>query len=411
MAGAPPGPEADRDAQPALWALVSDIAERLGVPPPDGIFLIADVNAYVIQNKRLFRSTQLRLLLGMGILHLLTRPQLAAVLAHELAHLHNGDADTAPMRNVARDLFSLTAQGLAGSTLGDLALKGLHATQGKTREAEHAADAEAVRLVGRELYTEALVRSSLGTSLFELFVHQDVAPLLEIGWVPDNLFDGFVPFIDASAPIQGAGLSATLAAAATQLGDSHPALMDRLAHLRTVDEPADPLVFDDGPAIELIADREALEREATEAWAGRLPVMGALKPVAWADVAEQVLAPWMVERAGMIAARAQAAPLPALRTLLARLDETAPAALARELEPALATVDDETAAQLFAVFLGHLLAGVLLSHGGTMVYAPGTPAAVVREGERLETGTLAAAAVADADARAALLETLPEDDG
>jgi Zn-dependent protease with chaperone function len=404
---AAPGPEADRDSQPELWALLRDLAERLGVPPPDSVFLIADVNAYVVQNKRLFRSAQLRLLLGMGILHLLTRPQLAAVLAHELAHLHHGDADEAPGRNMARDLFSLTAKGLAGSALGDLALKGLHATQHKSREAELAADAAAARLVGRELYTEALVRSTLGTSLFELFMHQDVGPLLEIGCVPDNLFDGFVPFVDAAAPTQGAGLSATLAAAATQLGDSHPALMDRLVHLKSVEEATAPLVIDDGSALDLLRDREALERQATDAWTGRLPVMGPLRPVAWGDVAEHVLTPWMVERADMIADRAQAEPVLALRRLLARLDGDSPAALARELEPALATVDDETAGQLFAVFLGHLLAGVLLRHGGTMVYSPGTPATVVREGERFETGTLAAEALGDAAHRAALLDALP----
>jgi Zn-dependent protease with chaperone function len=80
-------------AQPELWRLVRRLAEVAGTRPPDKIFLIADVNAAVLEETRVLGliSRDRRMFIGAPLLAGMREDQLAAVLTHELAHYGNRD--------------------------------------------------------------------------------------------------------------------------------------------------------------------------------------------------------------------------------------------------------------------------------------------------------------------------------
>ncbi|GAB3279251.1 hypothetical protein GCM10027589_05670 [Actinocorallia lasiicapitis] len=129
-------------SQPDLWALVQDTAARLGVPAPGEIELspVPDVAA-----------APGRLLLGLPYVLDLPADELAAVIAHELVHLH----------------ATVPAQGSG------------------------AADALIAQVVSPESVAAALVHGSYLSLTFERFVLQYVGPLAAAGWYPVDLWDAW----------------------------------------------------------------------------------------------------------------------------------------------------------------------------------------------------------------------------
>lgn len=83
-----PPAELPREAAPALFALVDDIARRLDAPVPHAIALDDELNAGALELNRglSLRRTRRVLVLGRPLLAVLDREALAAVVAHELAH-------------------------------------------------------------------------------------------------------------------------------------------------------------------------------------------------------------------------------------------------------------------------------------------------------------------------------------
>ncbi|MEU4625400.1 M48 family metallopeptidase [Actinoplanes sp. NPDC023801] len=95
----PPGPRAGsvaviRSRVPELWGLVSDLAEQIGIRPPDEIRLTGDANAAVTDDAWLLGlgPGRRRLYVGVPLLVALRPEQLRAVLAHELGHVAHGHA-------------------------------------------------------------------------------------------------------------------------------------------------------------------------------------------------------------------------------------------------------------------------------------------------------------------------------
>ncbi|MFJ2777541.1 M48 family metalloprotease [Kitasatospora sp. NPDC087315] len=88
-----PGVPADREQQPAIWAVVDRVAERTGVRGPAGIRLVPDVNAGVLEETRLLGLLpgKRHLVIGTPLLMGLTEGELEAVLAHEFGHYSNQD--------------------------------------------------------------------------------------------------------------------------------------------------------------------------------------------------------------------------------------------------------------------------------------------------------------------------------
>ncbi|WP_347674536.1 hypothetical protein [Actinocorallia sp. B10E7] len=129
------------ESQPDLWLLVADTAARLGVPAP------AEIDLYPVPEVVALPG---RLLLGLPYVLDLPADELAAVVAHELVHLH------AASRLVP-----------AGGT-----------------GAEATADALVAQVVSPESVAAALVHASYLSLNFERFVLQYVGPLAAAGWYP-----------------------------------------------------------------------------------------------------------------------------------------------------------------------------------------------------------------------------------
>jgi Zn-dependent protease with chaperone function len=84
----PEGARVGRDEAPELWRLVEGVRERVGGSRVHEIAIIADLNAGVVQQPRLWLFFPRRILIvGWPLLHALSPAELEAVLAHEFAHL------------------------------------------------------------------------------------------------------------------------------------------------------------------------------------------------------------------------------------------------------------------------------------------------------------------------------------
>jgi hypothetical protein len=84
------GPAIARGDAPELFTEVGDAARRLGARPPEQVRL-----SYLPCCGVVAWGRSRALMLGLPLLHVLTRAELRAVLAHELAHLARGDATAA----------------------------------------------------------------------------------------------------------------------------------------------------------------------------------------------------------------------------------------------------------------------------------------------------------------------------
>ncbi|KAA3651380.1 MAG: hypothetical protein DWQ11_14645 [Proteobacteria bacterium] len=84
------GVRVDRDAAPALYRLVDNLAERMGTASIRNIRISAEMNAAVFQRPEhgAWGAMRTTLIIGLPLVHSVSPRQLAAILAHELAHLN-----------------------------------------------------------------------------------------------------------------------------------------------------------------------------------------------------------------------------------------------------------------------------------------------------------------------------------
>jgi hypothetical protein len=79
--------------QPRLFAFLRRLCEELGAPPPHRVFLSPEVNAaacYEHSLLGLLRPSPKNLILGLGLVNVLTLSEFKAVLAHEFGHFAQG---------------------------------------------------------------------------------------------------------------------------------------------------------------------------------------------------------------------------------------------------------------------------------------------------------------------------------
>jgi Zn-dependent protease with chaperone function len=173
--------EIRRDEAPRLFALLEDVARRVGVSPPDSVRLEMTCGAWV--RLRGYRQGRGRTVLGIGyeLLAVLSEAEFRAVMAHEMAHarlvqrgyrgwMMNG---VSRIQNFARSADALrpasepgkkprrfqTAALLARIADG-FARTGTRAAALYSRQDEFAADRRAAEVCGAAVCREALVRSS-----------------------------------------------------------------------------------------------------------------------------------------------------------------------------------------------------------------------------------------------------------
>lgn len=93
----PKGVPIDLSNEPRLADEIKSIAEALREPMPTEVYLLADANAFVMENSGFLAAGRRRILgLGLPLLQMLSIGQFRAVLAHEFAHYYAGDTRLGP---------------------------------------------------------------------------------------------------------------------------------------------------------------------------------------------------------------------------------------------------------------------------------------------------------------------------
>ncbi|HSN90973.1 MAG TPA: M48 family metalloprotease [Anaeromyxobacteraceae bacterium] len=410
----PPGPEIEDADQPVLFALIRKVARRMGTAMPRHVFLLPDVNAFVTEVGGFLGLGTTRVMgIGVGLLGVDSVSQLEATIAHEFGHFAGGDTRLGGLVYRTRAAIGRVLESLEDGWLskpfawyGKLFLAVSH---GVSRQQELLADRAGVEVAGREAHVTGLEREARGAVLFDRFWAQEVVPLLDRGFRPDDLYQGFRGFA-AEAERQGqlARLDEALAREKTGTHDTHPALSDRIAFARALPDPG--IRHDTRPARDLLRNPEGVEKRMTEHLAGRIARGEPFHPVAWVEVAAKVYAPGLAERGRELAGRMGGAPTAAgaLRALVARLESSRDEEAALAVEPELAGASpperSEHAPRILAHALGSLLGQTLVEAGGTWRSEVGRPLEVELDGERVEPWRLAAEALEDRSRLRTLLE-------
>ncbi|HSV68178.1 MAG TPA: hypothetical protein VLJ59_20105 [Mycobacteriales bacterium] len=162
--------------QPALAALVADVAAELGQRSPQRVWLAAGPTARLVT----FPARRPHLYLGHPYVRCLSGPELRTVVAHELAHVPVGVPHLA--RRVLEPRMG-QAERFAGLRPAE--------ARPLANAVKLAADATVTRLVGVDLAGRALARSHLLGEAFGWFMSTCVVPMLRAGLYPIDLYDGW----------------------------------------------------------------------------------------------------------------------------------------------------------------------------------------------------------------------------
>lgn len=238
LLSAPPPPDGvclPRAAAGDFYRLLDHLAGRLGIEPIREVFVTGDMNAQIMQRPAWGLCGPLRthLLLGLPLIHSLSAPQLAAVLAHELAHVAAQRQGWSALGAYVRAWWAriLERAAIRFEYIEDWVDRGSdHYCERMLRLArmeEFEADALAAELVGKELMGEALIEVSLKACFLEhdywprIQARTQIRPYREMGF---GFEAGFVR--RATAP------EADLSEERARLS-FHPSLRERLAALGT----------------------------------------------------------------------------------------------------------------------------------------------------------------------------------
>lgn len=180
LSPSPAGVRVPRVAADAFYQLIDDLARRIGAARIDRVWVTGDMNAMVMQRPRWgwVGPIETHLLIGLPLVHSVSRSQLAAVLAHEFAHLalqRSGlGAVGAHLRAWWMRVLDRGCE--AFPSIGRRLDRRLHRFYRDmlrlTRIEEFEADHIAAQLVGAGLLGETLVELSLK----ERFLRQDYWP-------------------------------------------------------------------------------------------------------------------------------------------------------------------------------------------------------------------------------------------
>lgn len=253
------GPVIARSDAPELFEEVAAAARKIGVRPPGQIRLTYLPCCAATAWGRNDRA----LMIGLPLFSVLSRAELRAVIAHELAHLARGDAT-----RTARAARFLTSLGQALEDRPGAAWNPLRAWARLchafgswliapiARGQEARADRFSAGIAGGGAAASALVKVALVQPIFrELIEHYDPA-------APNgpNLYAAFrACWQRLPEPLLMAMRHRVLAAPATAPDAAHPALIERLAVVQAYPS-RNGRPEDAEPAVRLLGDPVALER-------------------------------------------------------------------------------------------------------------------------------------------------------
>jgi len=295
----PPGPALLPDRHPRVFGEVSAVAAATRQAMPEEVYLVPDVNAFVMERGGVMGIGSRRVMgVGLPLLAALDVAQFRAVVAHEFGHYEGGDTRLGPWvyrtrAALGRTLAEVSRHSSIVAKPFEWYGKGfLRITHAVSRRQEFVADAVAARIAGAATAAEALRNIQRAAAGFTAFWSNELAPVLEHGYRPP-LSAGFQQFLgapDISQQLDGF-LASELESGKSNPYDTHPSLRERVSALETlrdVSAIATPLSSGkDVPALALLEDVPALEAELMRAIGAERKAP--LAPVSWDAVPATVL--------------------------------------------------------------------------------------------------------------------------
>lgn len=286
--GLPGSVEITANDQPALFAEIADVAQEMEMEMPDRVFVVHDVNAFVLEDTRFLGLLTKQRIMGIGLplLDAFTIDQMRGVIAHEFGHYAGNDTRLAPVVYRGRESIVNTLRTVGGGVVGSVYVAYfklyLRASMKVSRQQELTADEWSVRVAGTTPTIDAQERLGALGSAFASFLDRYVGALLTEGHRPLNMFDGFRNMVadPENAEAMEDAATAALAESADRY-DSHPSARERIDHVRAL--PRIPAHGSTNSAASLLRNRRELEIELSQAFVAAVWHDGALTPIDWAD--------------------------------------------------------------------------------------------------------------------------------
>lgn len=325
-----PGPRLVEREHPRLFEEIRRIAQATGQRPPDEVYLVPDVNAWVMERGGFLGLGRVRVMgVGLALLRLLSVSEFRAVLAHEFGHYHGGDTRLGAWLFGARASMGRTVRSLSAQSswlhlpflwYGNAFL---HVTHALSRQQEFVADALAARTVSPTALGEGLKRVHAAGLAFDGYWSGELVPALRLGVHPP-IAEGFARFLRTprlAALLEERVAEELRAGTAADPLDTHPPLRERVAAVTHL--PAGETTPDPRDALDLLTDPVAAERALLRhLTGGGVEFEGAT----WEDIGERVYRPlWeqIVAEHAAVFAPLTARALPRVLTDAKALDDLA----------------------------------------------------------------------------------------
>ncbi|MBE8474463.1 M48 family metallopeptidase [Streptomyces justiciae] len=216
--------------EPELATLVRDVAERLSFREPLLVRVVPEVAAS-LHRAKVSGVRAYVLVLGLPLLRTLTADELAAVVAHELAHeQHVAHRRTAWLLRSRHLLEAWLAPRLR--PLAPVATPLLRATQPRAWRTETDADADAARVTSTRATTTALERTALLDAVFNGLGRHWWSALAQNGTYPQDFYAALdTATQDPHVAVRAAGVAAEREAADPYATADHPPITARLTAL------------------------------------------------------------------------------------------------------------------------------------------------------------------------------------
>ena len=288
-----PGVRLTEDRHPSLFNELKSIAAAVGQKMPAEVFLVPDLNAWVMQRGGRLNWGGRRVMgLGLPLLSLLSVSEFRAVLAHEFGHFHGGDTKLGPVIYQTRGAIARTVAGLARnrsllqipfSLYGRMYLR---VTHGVSRQQEYAADELAAGVAGPGPLAEGLEKIHKLAPAHAVYWQNEYMPIMGSGYHAPML-EGFTRFMQDPKveEMSARSLKEQKTSEIANPYGTHPPLGERLDAIGEL--PAGGSGRDTSPAISLIGDAEAAEKELIEGYIKKYTPRR-LVPITWDDVASAV---------------------------------------------------------------------------------------------------------------------------
>jgi Zn-dependent protease with chaperone function len=291
-----PGQLLEEHAAPGLFAVLRDVAAKVGTRPVDAVYLVPDATVAVLERGSLLRRmtgrSQRCLVLGLGVLEGMSDNQLKAILAHEYGHFSNKDTAGGDLALHVRTTIHGSAEAMAAGGAAAwynpawLFLNGfyriyLRVSQGASRLQEVLADRWAAVTYGARAFADGLRHVIRRAITFDLQADREVSLAMNEDRPVRNLYRLTADELEPAPSTPGEGgehyvptTSVESLDEAIELAyeeamgepgsayDSHPAPRQRIAWVERL-QGAPDVPSDGAPAWSLMGDRELLEQAMT----------------------------------------------------------------------------------------------------------------------------------------------------